>query len=171
MEKKLTQMTAVASPGDGISGAAAVASTMTAAYNEMRSRAGTIGTPPRIRRSAIQPPNSAPSDAKFGGIQANSANQYNARFSGNAQLSPEKADTYTAGVVLQPRWVPGLAFTVDYFNIKVKNLISTYGFQNIMNSQPVFGAGRNNIFPLAANEINNLIFHHFRIGTFQVNFI
>ena len=73
------------------------------------------------------------SAAQFGGIQANSANQYNARFSGNAQLSPEKADTYTAGVVLQPRWVPGLAFTVDYFNIKVKNLISTYGFQNIMN--------------------------------------
>ena len=48
-------------------------------------------------------------------------------------LKPEKADTYTAGVVLQPRWIPGLAFTADYFNIKVKGLIGTLGFSNILN--------------------------------------
>ncbi|HWJ58393.1 MAG TPA: TonB-dependent receptor [Sphingomicrobium sp.] len=47
-------------------------------------------------------------------------------------MSPEKADTYTAGVVLQPRWVPGLALTVDYFNIKIKNLISTLSFNNVV---------------------------------------
>jgi outer membrane receptor protein involved in Fe transport len=49
-------------------------------------------------------------------------------------LQPEKADTYTLGVVLQPRWVPGLALTVDYFDIKVESLISTFGFQNVMNA-------------------------------------
>jgi iron complex outermembrane recepter protein len=69
---------------------------------------------------------------QYGTITANPANQYNALFGGNVNLSPEKADTYTVGVVVQPRFVPGLAFTVDYFDIKIKNLISTLGFQTIL---------------------------------------
>jgi len=69
---------------------------------------------------------------QFGNINANPANQYNALIGGNAELSPEKADTYTLGLVLQPRFIPGLAFTVDYFDIKVENLISTLGFQTIL---------------------------------------
>jgi len=72
--------------------------------------------------------------AQYGNIQANSANQYNAQLGGNVNLTPEKADTYTAGLVLQPRWIPGLSFTVDYFDIKVRNLISTLGFQTIMSN-------------------------------------
>jgi outer membrane receptor protein involved in Fe transport len=68
----------------------------------------------------------------YGSIAANPANQYNALFGGNVNLSPEKADTYTVGLVVQPRFVPGLALTVDYFDIKIKNLISTLGFQTIM---------------------------------------
>ena len=71
--------------------------------------------------------------AQFGGINPNPANQYNALFGGNVNLEPEKADTYTVGVVLQPRFIPGFAFTVDYFDIKIENLISTLGFQTIMN--------------------------------------
>jgi len=78
--------------------------------------------------------NTGVSAAQFGNIVPNPANQYNAQFGGNPNLSPEKADTYTAGVVLQPRWVPGLAFTVDYFNIKIKNLIGTLPFQTILNN-------------------------------------
>jgi outer membrane receptor protein involved in Fe transport len=70
--------------------------------------------------------------AQYGTINANPANQYNALFGGNVNLAPEKADTYTAGLVLQPRWIPGLAFTVDYFDIKIASLISTLGFQTIM---------------------------------------
>jgi outer membrane receptor protein involved in Fe transport len=68
----------------------------------------------------------------YGSIAANPANQYNALIGGNPELSPEKADTYTVGVVIQPRFVPGFAFTVDYFDIKVEGLISTLGFQTIM---------------------------------------
>ncbi len=70
--------------------------------------------------------------AQFGNINANPANQYNAQFGGNVALSPEKADTYTLGVIVQPRWIPGLAFSVDYFDIKIENLISTLGFQTIL---------------------------------------
>jgi outer membrane receptor protein involved in Fe transport len=70
--------------------------------------------------------------AQYGNVSTNPANQYNSVFSGNANLTPEKADTYTAGIVVQPRWVPGLAFTVDYFNIKVKNLISPLSFNGVL---------------------------------------
>lgn len=43
---------------------------------------------------------------------------------GNLALKPEKADSLSFGVVLQPRFVPGFSFSVDYFDIKVKDAIS-----------------------------------------------
>jgi len=69
---------------------------------------------------------------QFGGVNPNPANQYNALIGGNPALSPETADTYTVGVLVKPRWVPGLNFSVDYFDIKVDNLVSTLGFQTIL---------------------------------------
>jgi iron complex outermembrane recepter protein len=84
--------------------------------------------------TAAQCANTGLAAAQYGTVDANPANQYNAQFSGNVNLTPEKADTYTVGVVLQPRWVPGLAFTVDYFNIKVKNLISALPFNGVLAS-------------------------------------
>ena len=83
--------------------------------------------------TAAQCANTGVTAAQYGLVDANPANQYNAIFGGNPNLAPEKADTYTAGLVLQPRWVPGLAFTVDYFNIKIKGLISTLTFNNVLN--------------------------------------
>jgi len=71
--------------------------------------------------------------AQYGSIQPNPANQYNALFGGNPDLAPETADTYTVGVVLQPRFAPGFAVTVDWFKINVRDLISPgIGFQTIM---------------------------------------
>jgi outer membrane receptor protein involved in Fe transport len=72
------------------------------------------------------------SDAQYGSVPANPAGQYNSFLGGNPALAPETADSYTAGVVLQPRWVPGLALTVDYFDIKVKKVIGTIGYNTIM---------------------------------------
>jgi outer membrane receptor protein involved in Fe transport len=72
--------------------------------------------------------------AQYGNISANPANQYNGLFIGNPNLTPEKADTYTLGVVVQPRFIPGLALTADYWNIKIKNLISAPSFAGIMNA-------------------------------------
>ena len=69
--------------------------------------------------------------AQYGGIAENPANQYNALFGGNPNLTPEEADTYTLGVVLQPRFIPGLALTADYWNIKIKNLISSPSFEGV----------------------------------------
>ncbi|EQB16840.1 hypothetical protein L284_09095 [Novosphingobium lindaniclasticum LE124] len=44
--------------------------------------------------------------------------------SGNANLAPEKADTYTIGGVYKPSWLPGFSVAVDYFNIKITEAIS-----------------------------------------------
>ncbi|UVO54071.1 TonB-dependent receptor domain-containing protein [Sphingomonas sp. SUN039] len=52
---------------------------------------------------------------------------------GNPFLTAEKSDSYTLGAVLEPRFVPGLSITVDYYNIKVSNLIATLGANTIIN--------------------------------------
>ncbi|ATQ43361.1 TonB-dependent receptor plug domain-containing protein [Caulobacter mirabilis] len=45
--------------------------------------------------------------------------------SGNAQLKPEEADTFTAGIVLQPSAVPGLTASIDYYSIDISGVISS----------------------------------------------
>ncbi len=53
--------------------------------------------------------------------------QIPAIFGGSADLTEETSDSWTAGVVVQPRFLPGLAITADYFNIKIDDAISTFG--------------------------------------------
>lgn len=52
---------------------------------------------------------------------------------GNPGLVPEVGKSFTLGVVLQPRFIPGLAITVDYYNIKITNVISGLTGQAIIN--------------------------------------
>ena len=70
---------------------------------------------------------------QYANIAPNPAAQYQALFGGNPNLKPETADTWTAGVILQPRFVPGLALTLDYFNIHVSNLIGSLSFAQVLN--------------------------------------
>jgi len=46
---------------------------------------------------------------------------------GNPNLSEERSDSWTAGVRLEPRWIPGLSISADFYDIQVKNLISSLG--------------------------------------------
>ena len=64
----------------------------------------------------------------------NPAGQYNGLLGGNPDLTPEKATTRTVGVVLQPSFLPRLAVTVDYFDIKLKNAIQGFGADSILNA-------------------------------------
>lgn len=48
---------------------------------------------------------------------------------GNPDLEPEKATTLTYGIALTPRFLPGFSLTVDRFEIKITDLISTVGRQ------------------------------------------
>ena len=62
----------------------------------------------------------------------NPAGQYNGLLGGNPNLSPEKATTKTVGVVLQPRFIPRLAFTIDYWNIDLKDAIQGFGADAVL---------------------------------------
>lgn len=44
---------------------------------------------------------------------------------GNPNLSPEVAMTWTAGLVYRPSQVPGLGFSVDYYDIKLRDAIAS----------------------------------------------
>jgi iron complex outermembrane recepter protein len=75
------------------------------------------------------------------GIQANA--QIEGLFGGNPDLQEEKSTSYTFGTVIRPSFIPKLNITVDYYNIKVNNVISAAG------------GGVNNILDLCYNTIQN----------------
>ncbi len=55
------------------------------------------------------------------------------RGGGNPNLTAEKSTSWTLGGVYQPSYVPGLTLSVDYYNIKVNQTISSVTAQNILN--------------------------------------
>lgn len=71
--------------------------------------------------------------------------------SGNVNLKEETAKTWTAGVVLTPRFVPGLSLTVDYFNIKVKDAIQLIPRQSSIN-ECVMSGGTSALCDLIVRE-------------------
>ncbi|MGB1292050.1 MAG: TonB-dependent receptor plug domain-containing protein [Pseudoalteromonas sp.] len=51
---------------------------------------------------------------------------------GNNQLTPEEADTLTAGIVYEPQWFEGFSMTLDYYDIEIENAIATVDNQYIV---------------------------------------
>lgn len=70
----------------------------------------------------------------IGSISPPSSTQINVTTAGNALLDVERARTYTLGAVISPNdMLPGFSLTVDYFNIKVKDAITTPAQGDILN--------------------------------------
>ena len=65
--------------------------------------------------------------AAFGTVVPNSSNQYNGLLGGNPDLKPETALTSSFGIGWSPSFVPGLRMQIDYFGIKIENVIKTIG--------------------------------------------
>lgn len=64
--------------------------------------------------------------SKIGLISDPASGQPNTTVAGNLALKPENSNSITLGVVLEPKqFIPGLTLTVDYFNINVKNAITS----------------------------------------------
>lgn len=51
---------------------------------------------------------------------------------GNASLVPEEADTFTAGGVFRPSFVPGLKLSLDYYDIELTNAIISLSAASIV---------------------------------------
>ncbi|MEL6567342.1 MAG: TonB-dependent receptor [Pseudomonadota bacterium] len=60
---------------------------------------------------------------------------------GNPDLQAEEAETLTVGFVASPEFVPGLTFSVDYFDIEITDVISAFGggANNVINT--CYGVG------------------------------
>ena len=51
---------------------------------------------------------------------------------GNPNIRPEAADTFTAGAVWQPEWIPGFSASVDWFKVKIGDAIATVGTNEVV---------------------------------------
>ncbi|QNO27057.1 TonB-dependent receptor [Sphingopyxis sp. OPL5] len=65
---------------------------------------------------------------------------------GNPTLQNEIGKSLTLGVVVEPSFLPGFNFTVDYYKIKVERLISALGAQQIIDLCYDSSTGINNPF-------------------------
>ncbi|HEX7082264.1 MAG TPA: TonB-dependent receptor [Gammaproteobacteria bacterium] len=55
-----------------------------------------------------------------------------ARSGGNPRLRPEVADTHVFGLVYQPRRIPGLQLSTDWYEVDVRDAVDTLGAQRIV---------------------------------------
>lgn len=78
----------------------------------------------------------SPQEAACGAAANNGDDQQQqrARIGGNEKLRPETARIFTAGLVVEPRWVKGLYFTADYYNTRINNRITALGANVILES-------------------------------------
>ena len=74
----------------------------------------------------------SPDDCGFG--------EYEVVSGGNPKLQPETSNQYTAGVIWDP--VPGLSFGVEWWKIEKKNLVITFGPDELVQAEDTYGAGQ-----------------------------
>ena len=68
--------------------------------------------------------------AHGGNAYATQSYSYGLTATGNPGLKPEKSRSFTAGIVFEP--TSRLSFTVDYWNIHIKNLISNVDYSGVL---------------------------------------
>jgi iron complex outermembrane receptor protein len=74
-------------------------------------------TPAQCARTGVNP------TTQYGNLGVNPASQFNIQTGGNPALSPEKAHTWSYGVVFQPTFLPNFSATVDYYDIRITGAI------------------------------------------------
>jgi outer membrane receptor protein involved in Fe transport len=72
--------------------------------------------------------------AEWGNIATNPAAQINTSVGGSNALKPEKADTFTYGLVFQPNFVPNLVASLDFYYIRIQNTIESLTSNTIINN-------------------------------------
>jgi iron complex outermembrane receptor protein len=66
--------------------------------------------------------------AQYGSpLLTSAAGQYNGQQGGNLALRPEEGKTTAVGLVFTPSFVPGFSATLDYTDIKMTGVITSYG--------------------------------------------
>ncbi|RMB08065.1 TonB-dependent receptor-like protein [Eilatimonas milleporae] len=52
---------------------------------------------------------------------------------GNPDLREETATSFSAGLVVRPRWIDNLVFSVDYYNIEIEDAVGSFDVETITN--------------------------------------
>jgi len=92
-------------------------------------------TPPSAGDTVLTLPESVANRCKAQGVPADASfgtSQQLSIIGGNAKLKQETANVYTAGLVLQPPQLKGVALTLDYFHLKIKNALQALGASVIL---------------------------------------
>jgi iron complex outermembrane recepter protein len=75
-----------------------------------------------------------PAQYNNGSIPQGTAAQLSEETSGNPNLKPEQADTYTLGVNFAPRRIPHLTGSIDYYHIRIKDEIGVIPYLLILSN-------------------------------------
>jgi outer membrane receptor protein involved in Fe transport len=70
---------------------------------------------------------------------------------GNSLLTPEEADTLTAGIVYDPEWLDGFSMTLDYYKIEIENAIASVNEQYIVDQCLATSSNANTTLCQSAN--------------------
>lgn len=94
--------------------------------------------------------------AQYGNIQQCPSQHCSINSGGNPGLQPETADTYTIGFVLTPRFLPNFKASIDYWDVKVDNYVTTVSASSILNGCLI--ANESNLCPLIHRGLGGIIF-------------
>jgi iron complex outermembrane recepter protein len=76
---------------------------------------------------------------------------------GNLQLTPETSVNRSAGMVYTPAQLDNFSLTIDWYNIRIDNTISTFGTQNLLDLCAFTGRNCNVISRDSSGRISNMI--------------
>jgi iron complex outermembrane recepter protein len=82
-------------------------------------------SPAQCARTGVLP-------GQYGNILGNPAGQYNGLLGGNQGLQPETALTTSFGIGWTPSFIPHFRIQIDYYDIKIENVIQSIGAANIL---------------------------------------
>ncbi|WP_288936347.1 TonB-dependent receptor [uncultured Sphingomonas sp.] len=96
------------------------------------------------------------------------------RSGGNPNLQNEIGNSWTAGGVFQPTFIPGLQVSADYVHIDVKNEVATLSLTDVMNACYDSGDFPNNAYcgtftRNAAGQVTSFLTGNFNIGIERFN--
>ncbi len=128
-----------------------------------------------VRGGATQ----AQAQALIGNILQPAAGQINITGGGNPDLGVEDATTWTIGAIVEP--MPGLSFTVDYYNIEITDAITSPGVSDVVDGCYNAPAGSNPFCQLISrspttggldgspNEVKGLLLNLSNLGTIKTD--
>lgn len=74
---------------------------------------------------------------------------------GNINLKPEVAQTFTVGAVYRPSWAQGLSLSLDYYSIDISGAINTIGTQSIVDRCAAGDQTYCALITVAGNPVNS----------------